>query len=250
MKGVQKGIKMFDNKSVLAIIPARGGSKSIPRKNIKILGDKPLIAYTIEEAVKSKYVDRVILSTDDKEIAKIAKGCGAEVPFLRPKELAKDTSSPLSAILHALEYLKRKENYSPDIVVFLQPTSPFRKAGHIDEGIEKMEDCDAVVGVSEVKEHPYFMMQVEDGILKPFLKIKNRPLRRQDVPKIYFLSPSLYIAKREYYDNVKKTDPVAPIFNGKVRGVFMDEISSIDIDYEFDFLVAKFIITSGLFKGD
>ena len=241
---------MFNNKSVLAIIPARGGSKSIPRKNIKPLGGKPLIAYTIEEALKSKYIDRIILSTDDKEIAKVAMDYGAEVPFLRPKNLAKDTSSSLSVILHALEYLKREENYSPDIMVFLQPTSPFRKANHIDAGIEKMENSDAVGGVSEVKQHPYFMMHRRGEFLETYLKIKDRPLRRQDVPELNHFNSSLYIAKRGYYDNVKETDPVAPIFNGKVRGVFMDEVSSIDIDDEFDFLLAEFIISSGLFKGD
>lgn len=239
MKGVQKGIKMFDNKSVLAIIPARGGSKSIPKKNIKFLGDKPLIAYTIEEAVKSKYVDRVILSTDDKEIAKVAVDCGAEVPFLRPESLARDTTSSLSVILHALEYLKREEKYSPDTVVYLQPTSPFRGARHIDEGIEKIGDYDAVAGVCEVKHHPNFMMQEEGGILKPYSKIKNRVLRKQDVPKLYVLNASLYIAKREYYDSAKDPDPVAPIFKGKVGGVFMDEISSIDIDTPLDFMLAE-----------
>ncbi|MCK4528891.1 acylneuraminate cytidylyltransferase family protein [candidate division WOR-3 bacterium] len=119
---------MFDNKSVLAIIPARGGSKSIPRKNIKLLGGKPLIAYTIEEALKSKYIDRVILSTDDEEIAKVAMCYGSEVLFLGPKTLAKDSSSSLSAILHAIEYVKKEENCSRDMVVFLQPT-PLQKGG-------------------------------------------------------------------------------------------------------------------------
>ena len=233
---------MLNNKSVLAIIPARGGSKSIPRKNIKLLGGKPLIAYTIEEALKSKYIHRIILSTDDKEIAKVAVDYGAEVPFLRPKDLAKDTSSSLSVILHALGYLKREENYSPDIVVFLQPTSPFRKAEHIDEGIEKIGNCDAVVGVYEVNQHPYFMLRKEDDFLKPFLKIKNRPLRRQDVPKLYVLNASLTIAKREYYDSAKDPDPGAPIFKGRVRGVFMDEISSIDINTPLDFMLAESVL--------
>jgi N-acylneuraminate cytidylyltransferase/CMP-N,N'-diacetyllegionaminic acid synthase len=233
---------MFINKEILAIIPARGGSKSLPRKNIKLLGDKPLIAYTIEEALRSEYIDRVILSTDDTEIAKVAKDHGAEVPFLRPEGLAKDSSSSLSVILHALEYFKKEEKYSPDIVVFLQPTSPFRGAEHIDEGIEKIEDCDAVAGVCEVKEHPHFMMQAEGGILKPYLKIKNRPHRRQDVPKLYVLNASLYIAKRGYYDGAKDLDPVAPIFEGKVTGVFMDEISSIDIDTPLDFMLAESVL--------
>jgi N-acylneuraminate cytidylyltransferase/CMP-N,N'-diacetyllegionaminic acid synthase len=233
---------MFDGKNILGIIPARGGSKSIPRKNINLLGGKALIAYTIEEALKSKYIDRVILSTDDEEIAKVAMSYGAEVPFLRPKTLAEDSSSSLSVILHALEYFKREENYSPDIVVFLQPTSPFRKAEHIDEGIEKMRECDAVAGVCEVKHHPDFMMQERESFLKPYSKLKNRPLRRQDVLKLHVLNASLYIAKREYYDGAKDLDPVAPIFEGKVKGVFMDEISSIDIDTPLDFMLAESVL--------
>lgn len=236
---------MLNNKSVLAIIPARGGSKSIAKKNIKNLGGKPLIVYTIEEAQKSKYIDRIILSTDDREIAEIAKKYGAEVPFLRPKRYAKDTSPSISVILHCLDYLKKETNYSPEIVVFLQPTSPFRKAEQVDEGIEKIQDCEVVEGVCEAKQHPYFMMKREDkGYLRPYLKIKDRPLRRQDVPKLYCLNSALSIAKRDYYKRAEKTDPVAPIFNGKVKGVFMDEISSLDINSEFDFLIAEAILES------
>lgn len=239
---------MYNNKSVLSIIPARGSSKSIPGKNIRLLGGEPLISYTIREALKSKYIDRVIVSTDDKEIAEVALQYGAETPFMRPKNLAKDVSPSLSVILHTLEYLKKEENYSPGIVVFLQPTSPFRRSEHIDKGIEKIEDCDAAVGIYDVNQHPYFMMQPEGEFLIPYLKIKKRPLRRQDVPKLYCLNASLYVAKREYYDNVTETDPVAPIFKGKVRGVFMDEVSSIDINDYFDFSLAEFIISSNFTK--
>lgn len=234
---------MFENNIIAAIIPARGRSKTIPKKNIKKLGGKPLIAYTIEEALKSKYIDRVIVSTDDKEIAAIAKKSGAEVPFLRPKELAKDTSSSLSVVLHALNYLEKEENYHPGIIVFLQPTSPFRTAKHIDNGIEKIKDCDAVVGVCEVKQHPYFMMLKKGEFLEPYLKIKNRPLRRQDTPSLYVLNASLYIAKRDYFNHVVDTEPVAPIFRGKVKGVFMDEIiSSVDINTQLDFMIAETIL--------
>jgi len=244
-----KIIKMYKNKSVLALIPARRESKSLPRKNIKPLGGRPLISYTIGEALSSRYIDRVIVSTEDKEISDIAIRYGAEVPFLRPKNLAKDTASSLSVILHTLDYLKREEKHSPEIIVFLQPTSPFRRVEHIDEGIKKIEECDAVVGVYQVRQHPYFMMQQKGELLIPYLKIKNRPLRRQDVPNLYCLNASLYITKREYYDKVKKNDPVVPIFGGKVRGVFMDEISSIDINDYFDFLFAEFIISSNFIKG-
>lgn len=237
---------MLKDKRVLAIIPARGGSKTVPKKNIRPIAGKPLIAYTIEEALKSRYVDRVIVSTDDREIARIAKRYGAEVPFLRPKSLAMDTSPSLLVILHTLRYLGKKESYSPDIVVFLQPTSPFRTAKHIDAAVEKIKDADAVVGICEVKQHPYFMMRERRGLLVPYLKIRDRPLRRQDVPKLHISNASLYVTKRDYYDKVKKTDPVAPVFTGKVKGVIMDEISSIDIDTSLDFSFAESLMKSGV----
>jgi CMP-N,N'-diacetyllegionaminic acid synthase len=239
------GESVFQNKNVVAIIPARGGSKGIPRKNIVLIGRKPLIAYTIEEARKSKYIDRVIVSTDDKEIATIARKYGAEVPFLRPKSLAKDTSPSLLVVLHALDYLEKKEKYSPDIIVFLQPTSPFRKVEHIDAAIKKIKSADAVAGISEVKDHPYFMVQKKNGFLEPFLKIKKRPLRRQDVPKLYVFNASVYVAKGSYYKKVNKTDPVAPVYNGRVKGVVMDEISSIDINTPLDILLADAVTRKG-----
>jgi len=236
---------MFDGKKVLAIIPARGGSKTVHKKNIRPLAGKPLIAYTIEEALKSKHVDRVIVSTDDKEIARVARRYGAEVPFLRPKSLATDTSPSLFVILHALRYLKKNEKYSPGIVVFLQPTSPFRKAKHIDAAIKKIKDADAVMGACEVKQHPYFMMCKKNGYLEPYLKLRNRPLRRQDVPKLYVTNSSVYVAKREYYDNVKGVASVAPVFTGKVKGVIMDEASSVDIDTLSDFMFAESLMRKG-----
>jgi N-acylneuraminate cytidylyltransferase/CMP-N,N'-diacetyllegionaminic acid synthase len=237
---------MYGNKKVLAIVPARGGSKEVPKKNIRMLAGKPLIAYTIQEAKKSRYIDRVIVSTDGGEIAEVSKRYGAEVPFLRPKELAKDTSSSLSVILHALEYMEKEEGYFSDIIVFLPPTTPFRKVEHIDEGVEKIKEADAVVGVCKVREHPYFVFSKNKGFLVPYIKIKDRPLRRQDLPELYVINSSLSIAKREYYNTVKEQDPVAPIFKGRVKGVFMDEMSSIDIDSEFDFLLAEFVISSDL----
>ncbi|MCK5039247.1 MAG: acylneuraminate cytidylyltransferase family protein [Thermoplasmata archaeon] len=239
---------MYNENLVLAIIPARGGSKSIPGKNIKDLGGKPLISYTIQEALGSKYIDRVIVSTDDQNIANVANEYGAETPFIRPKNIAEDTSTSLSVILHTLKFLIEKHNYSPDIVVFLQPTSPFRTSLHIDSGIEKILDCDAVIGVAEVKHHPYFMMQQEDGLLSPFLDLTNRSLRRQDVPPLYYINASLFITKIDYYNNLKETDPVCPIFAGEVKGVFMDEISSIDINDDHDLLIAECIISSNLLE--
>ncbi|MBN1897583.1 MAG: acylneuraminate cytidylyltransferase family protein, partial [Spirochaetes bacterium] len=123
---------------ILGIIPARSGSKGIKDKNIFPLKGKPLIFYTIKEALRSRFLDRVIVSTDSKKYAAIAKTYKAEVPFLRPKGLAEDFSSPMEAIFHALDFFKKKERYIPDIIVWLQPTAPLRKAFHIDEAIKKL----------------------------------------------------------------------------------------------------------------
>ena len=233
---------MFKDNIVLAIIPARGGSKTLPRKNIKKLGNKPLLAYTVKEALKSKYIDRAIVSTDDDEIAQIAKNYGAEIPFLRPKKFARDDSLSISVVLHCLDYLKEKENYSPDIVVFLPPTAPFRRTKHIDEGIEKIEHYQAVAGVCPVKQHPYFMMKKDnEDLLSPYINIQTRPERKQDVPQLYYVNTSLYIAKREYYDRAGYSDPIIPLYEEKLGAVFMDEVSSVDIDTELDFLWAEFL---------
>src|SRR3989344_675046 len=149
---------MYKNYKVLGLILARGGSKSIPKKNIKLLGGKPLLVHTIEKAKAAKYIDRLILSTDDVEIAKLAKRHGCEVPFFRPADLAQDDSTDYEAFRHALNWLKENENWQPEFIVHLRPTHPFRKSKHIDQGIEMLNDnpkADAVwtVGVPPVTPH-------------------------------------------------------------------------------------------------
>ncbi|MFN4955881.1 MAG: cytidylyltransferase domain-containing protein, partial [Aphanizomenon sp.] len=121
--------------NVIAIIPARGGSKGVPRKNIRLLGDKPLIAWTIETSLRSKILDRVIVSTDDHDIAELSVKVGAEIPFLRPSELAKDDTPDLPVYLHILDYLAKQENYHPDVVVWLRPTSPLRLAEDVENTV-------------------------------------------------------------------------------------------------------------------
>lgn len=162
---------MIGNKCVVAIIPARGGSKGIPRKNIKNLNGKPLIAYTIEEALKSKYVDRVIVSTEDLEIAEISKSFGAEVPFFRPKELAQDDTPGIEPIIHAINYLLNDENYNFDYVMCLQCTSPLRNSKQIDEAILEMynKDADSAVSVCESEVNPYWMKVIKNGKMVDYL---------------------------------------------------------------------------------
>jgi N-acylneuraminate cytidylyltransferase/CMP-N,N'-diacetyllegionaminic acid synthase len=234
------------NKGIIAIIPARGSSKGVPKKNIKLLAGKPLIAYTIKEALKSKLLDRVIVSTDDEEIAEISRKYGAEVPFIRPSQLSKDDSSSLSVIIHCLQYLEKKEGYFPSIIVFLQPTSPFRKTEHIDTAIKMLiqdKKVDTIMGVSKAKQHPFHIFKRKrNGTFTPLLNIKNRPNRRQDLPSMYIPNASLYVIRRKHFDYAKEPQPIAPIFEGRVKAVVMDNISSIDINTKFDFLLAKKIL--------
>lgn len=170
---------MIKNYTVLAIIPARGGSKRIPNKNIKPLLGKPLIAYSIEEAKKSKYIDRVIVSTDSESIKDASIRFGAEVPFLRPADISGDTSVDFDLFHHALLWFEKEEKYLPDIIVQLRPTSPFRVVKNIDDAIELLAahpDADSVRTVTKPEQHPYKMYRYEEGrFLKPLLEIENEP---------------------------------------------------------------------------
>lgn len=184
---------MIGEKKVLGLVLARGGSKRVPQKNIKELCGKPLIAYTIEVAKKSTYLDRVITSTDSEEIAAVARFYGSETPFLRPDELANDTATDYPAFIHALSWIKKHEDYTPDIVVQLRPTSPLRKTEHIDRAIEllyKHPEVDSVRTVTEPEQSPYKMYRIgSDGFLEPVLQIEGEKesfnLPGQKLPKAY-----------------------------------------------------------------
>ena len=182
---------------VLGLIPARAGSKGIPRKNLALLGSVALIQHTFEAALKSQRLDRVILSTDDSEIAQLGKHCGIDVPFMRPKRLATDQATTRSVQRHALKWLSDNEGYQPEAVVTLQPTSPFRQAVHIDEAVRefKNRDVDCVVGVTSVHEHPYNMVRFENGQMLWIMDRPKTPQRRQQFPPYYFappISPTAY----------------------------------------------------------
>lgn len=234
------------NYKILAVIPARGGSKSILRKNIKLLAGKPLITWTIEEAQKSKYINRIIVSTDDKEIAEVAKKYGVEVPFLRPIEISGDLATDVEFLTHTLDFLKKKENYEPDIVLRLPPTSPLRTAAHIDEGIEKLlrnPEADAVRPIIEAPKHPYKMWQISNGdYLKPFLPVSftqmNEPynMPRQKLPKVYIHTGAMDVMRLRTIRDLKSTS------GGKLAYFFMKPEDSINIDTELDFEIAEFLI--------
>jgi len=218
---------MINDKKVLAIIPARGGSKGIPRKNIIPLKGKPLIAWTIDEAKKSRFLDRIIVSTDDEEIADIAKQWGGEVPFFRPKELAQDDTPGIAPILHALSYFTDYE-----YVVVLQPTSPLRTAGDIDEAISLCEKnkSNFCVSVTESKVVPEWMFFVnEEGILTPLNDNKQIPYQRQKAKKTYVLNGAVYVAKIAALVDTRSflTTETIPYIMPSDRSVDIDDVSDI-----------------------
>lgn len=227
---------------VLGVITARGGSKGIPGKNIKPLLGKPLIAYTIEAAQKSGVLDRLILSTDDPEIARVAKEYGCGIPFMRPKELASDTASHLEVMRHAVQWLKDNEGYSPDYTMILQPTSPARQLFHIKEAVETIikTGADSVIGVAEVPNHynhSASMIIRSDGVLR---LVNDAPLykripRRQDRPKNYWSTNLIYLFKTHLL-----FDKQNPNFYGeKTSPMFIEEEYVVDIDEPKDWEIAE-----------
>lgn len=178
---------------ILALVPARGGSKSIPRKNLVPVGGKPLIAYSIEQARASRFVSRTVVSTDDPEIAAVARTYGAEVPFLRPVEYAEDMSPDIDVFRHALNWLADHEGYHPDLVVHLRPTGPVRRVEMIDQAIALMlehPDADALRSVSIPVQTPYKMWRIEGGHLRPLLTLNGvaepYSMPRQKLPEVWW----------------------------------------------------------------
>ena len=227
----------------LAIIPARGGTKSILRKNIALLAGRPLILYSIQAARESGHVGRVIVSTDNREIAEIASAEGAEVPFLRPDELAQDETPMLPVLQHTLEFLAREAGFRPWAVVLLQPTSPLRTARHIDEAVALLQEtgADSVVSVVEVPHgfNPVSVMRIVNGKLVPFLEGHgNRILRRQDKPVVYARNgPAVLVSK--YETIMGKGD----LYGSDCRPYVMDQESSVDIDGELDLTIAELLLS-------
>jgi N-acylneuraminate cytidylyltransferase len=190
-------------KKAVAIIPARGGSKGIPRKNIVPVGGRPLIAWSIEHGRTAKHVERVIVSTDDDEIARIARQYGAEVPFRRPQDLSGDTVLDLPVFEHALRWLAEQEGYRPDLIVHLRPTAPLRPAGQIDEMLELLEShplADSVRSVSRPGPHPWRMFTIDEtGYLRPLMQGAHATpylLRRQDLPDVYWYNAVTDVTRR------------------------------------------------------
>ena len=226
---------MIDGKTILAIIPARGGSKRLPKKNIMQLSGKPLIGWSIEAAQKSKYVDRLIISTDDEEVIKVAKLFNCEVPFIRPVELAGDNSKTIDVVCHALNTVSEKY----DIVILLQPTSPFRSASDIDNALVLFSNSNSQALVSACStEHPpewSFKLKSNLRLGNEFKKFTSNK-RSQDFQKSYRLNGAIYIA------SIKRLLKDRSFFNSGTIIYAMSPYKSIDIDKEIDFLFSDFLL--------
>ena len=196
---------MYKGKKILALIPARGNSKGLPGKNIRLLLGKPLITWSIRQALASRYLDRVVVSTDNPMIARIARDSGAQVPFLRPRRLATDTATSIDVIIHAVEFLGRKRELF-DYLLLLEPTSPLREVADIDRCIELLDgrpDAESVVSVSRLESgHPEFNLVIapRTGFIKRFLRARSaasrfQSLRRQDIPDVYFFDGTIYLSR-------------------------------------------------------
>lgn len=222
----------------LVIIPARGGSKGVPRKNIKLLNSKPLIAYTIDAALGCFSPEVVCVSTDDLEIKEVVENLGLAVPFLRPEKLASDSAGSYEVLIHALnEY--EKNGYEADTIILLQPTSPFRTAEHLKEALELYKqqiDCEMVVSVKETISNPYYVHfeESEKGYLKKLLN--SNYTRRQDCPKVFEFNGAIYIISVKALKQ-KKLNEFTRIVKYE-----MDDASSHDIDTMFDWHFAEFLV--------
>ena len=229
---------MINGKRVLALIPARGGSKGIKDKNIYPLNGKPLINYTIETALMSSYVDSIVVTTDSQKIADVAKECGARVPFLRPDYLANDKSKTIDAVLHALDWLSgNDEKY--DILVLLQPTQPLRSTEDIDKAVEVFVDNGSrgVASISRVKDHPILMRQISsDGEMKKLFDVSST-VRRQDMQEWYKINGCIYV------NSVLSIDTNTS-FNDNPISYKMPVERSVDIDEISDIYLAEYYLKS------
>lgn len=230
---------MLDGKSILAIIPARGGSKGLPGKNIRLLMGKPLIAWTIERAISSICIDRVVVSTDDSNIASVAKECGADVPYIRPAELARDESPTFDSIVHALDFLgERRETY--DIVILLEPTSPLRGKDDIDRAlqllVENWDNADSLVSLGEIHmESPYIAKNINTlGYVSPVIDSVSAH-QRQQLPAAYFPYGVIYASK---IDCLLET---GTFYQDRTIPYFIQRWQTYEIDDEFDFICIEAI---------
>jgi CMP-N,N'-diacetyllegionaminic acid synthase len=225
---------VIGGRRVLALIPARGGSKGLPGKNVLPVGGRPLIGWTIEAAKHARYIDRLVLSSDDEQIVATARACGCDVPFRRPPELATDTAPMIDVVLHALEQLPEYE-----IVVLLQPTSPLRTTADIDAACAMLENdaVPACVSVSPVEQSPYWMYRLNaDARMTPLIDTGSQATRRQDLPTVYALNGAVYVARAGWLRQHRT------FVTGDTVAHVMPQERSIDIDTAADLEAFKRIL--------
>jgi len=226
---------------VLAVIPARGGSKGVPRKNIRLVCGRPLISYTIDAALAAKHLFyRIIVSTDDEEIAAIARDAGAEVPFLRPAELAGDKVATVPVLQHAVRFIEEQNSVRMDWVCLLQPTEPFRTLGDLEEGLKLgfAGGCDSVISVTQVfATHPILMKRIENGRLLPFCIEEKEGTRRQDYqPPAYMRNGAIYLTRRDVL--MEKSS----IWGDVIRPLVMPPERSVSVDTELDLKLIEILM--------
>ncbi|MDD2689539.1 MAG: acylneuraminate cytidylyltransferase family protein [Candidatus Omnitrophica bacterium] len=241
---------MRNKLNIMCLILARAGSQRVPNKNIKILGTRPLIAYAIECAKKSKYVSRIIVSTDSDEIAGVAEKFGAEAPFRRPTQISKADSTELDAFIHALNWLKENQNYVPDLIVKLFPTSPFRKAESVDKAIELLlaePQADSVRSVRLCSEHPHKMWTIDQKMnrLRSFIPLEEkRPeahtLSYQVLPEVFVQNACIDVVRTSVI--FKKNS----ITGTEIIPFVMEEVESLDINTPLDFKFAELLMKEKL----
>jgi CMP-N,N'-diacetyllegionaminic acid synthase len=234
---------------VLAVIPARGGSKGVPRKNIRNVKGKPLIAYTIETALKARDLfHRVVVSTEDDEIAEIARSCGAEVPFKRPADLANDTARTVSVLRHATEFVEQQDQVKLDWIMLLQPTEPFRTVGDLEETLRlaRSGGCDSVISVVQVfAVHPILMKRIEQGQLVPFCIEEKEGTRRQDYsPAAYMRNGAIYLTRRDVL--IERNS----IWGDSIKPYVMPPERSVGVDSELDLKMVELLMDEAALGGN
>ncbi len=228
---------------IIGLITARGGSKGVPGKNTALVGGKPLIAWTIEAAQQARLMTRAIVSTDSEEIAAVARQWGAEVPFLRPAELAQDGTPHLPVLLHALDWMRDNEGWEADYFMVLQPTSPLRTAADVDASIAlaQQKDADGVIGMAEMHGHPYWCKTLlPDGRLAPLFDAGTGSLRRQDLPSALMPNGAIYLARTPWFRQS------GSFYGDKTFAYVMPPERSLDIDTAWELALARLLVQRNL----
>ena len=232
----------------IGLIPARGGSKRIPNKNIHLLCGKPLIAYTIEAALAAKSLDRVIISTDSQKIAETAKYYGAEVPFLRPLDISMDDTSDRPVMEHLIKWIEENENYCFDYLVYLRPTTPLKTSALIDNALKKIKNNTSFSGLRSVTKvegvyHPFWMYKKNNNLLEPFIDNIDISLyyQRQLLPQCYRLNGVIDVVKKSIVISSETN-----LYGNNVGFYEIDEKYAVDIDNEFDMFLCEYILQKGL----